>query len=140
VLRPALLLAVVALASGCGGSSDEESDESRTSQDGGTNLEIRVWPSGEDGPLTLWTLTCPAGGTLPDAARACERLEELGTRAFAPTPKDVVCAQIYGGPEVAEVTGTFEGRPVNARFTRIDACEMERWKRVEFLFARSGPT
>jgi hypothetical protein len=140
VLRFGVVCLIALLASACGGSGDEEGDDSRPSKEGGTNLEIRVWPSGQEGALTLWTLTCPAGGTLPDAAQACERLDELGAKAFAPTPKDVLCADIYGGPQVAEVTGTFEGRPVNARFTRTNSCEIERWKRVEFLFAQSGPT
>jgi hypothetical protein len=131
MLRAALLLAVVALACGCGGEEDSAGEESSGPA---TELEISVWASGMDGPVRSWTLECPPGGSLPNAEQACARLEALGDEAFKPLAKDIVCAQIYGGPEVAEVRGTFDGRPVDARFNRTNGCEMERWKRHEFLF------
>ncbi len=131
MLRLSLLLGMAILACGCARSTSE--GETGTTRPA-TDLEISVWRSGTDGPVQTWTLRCPDGGTLPGADEACDRLAELGDRAFAPTPRDVVCAQIYGGPQVAEVRGTFEDRPVAARFTRTDACETERWERVAFLF------
>jgi hypothetical protein len=81
----------------------------------------------------LWTLRCPAGGTLPRPPRACKRLDAID-HPFAPVPNGLACTQIYGDPQVAEVRGTFHGRPVNARFTRADGCEINRWNRVRFLF------
>jgi hypothetical protein len=142
VLRVGPLALLVLLASACGGNGDgDDGDGVRTPPPApATNLQIQIWPQGRDGPFTMWTLTCPGGGSLPNAEEACRRLSELGDRAFAPTPKDMACAEIFGGPQVAEVRGTFDGAPVQARFSRNDACEMERWKRVEFLFAESGPT
>jgi hypothetical protein len=131
VLRLSLLLGVAVIACGCARSTSEGETSAEAPA---TELEISVWRSGPDGPMQTWTLRCPGGGDLPRAADACERLAELGSRAFAPTPKDMVCAQIYGGPQEAEVRGTFEGRPVEARFSRRDACEIERWERVAFLF------
>jgi hypothetical protein len=100
-----------------------------------TDLRIAVWPSGPDGEGALaWRLRCdPVGGTLPRAAAACRRLRAL-ERPFAPVPKDVNCTQIYGGPQVARVTGTFARRRVWARFKRTDGCEIARWNRVRFLF------
>ena len=145
MIRIGPLALLVLFACACGGNGDADGgDGARTSPDEpATNLQIQIWPNGQDGqrsPFTLWTLTCPAGGSLPNPEEACRRLDELGNRAFAPTPGDVACAEIFGGPEVAEVRGTFRGDPVEARFSRNDSCEMERWKRVEFLFVRSGPT
>jgi hypothetical protein len=131
MLRIILLLGLTAFACGCARSTGEGDT---TTEAPATDLAISVWHSGMDGPVQNWTLQCPSGGTLPRAAEACERLAELGPRAFAPTPRDVVCAQIYGGPQVAEVRGTFEGRAVDTGFTRRDSCEMERWERVAFLF------
>ena len=55
-------------------------------------------------------------------------------RPFAPVPKGVACTQIYGGPQIAIVSGTFRGRRVWARFSRVDGCQTERWNRVRFLF------
>jgi hypothetical protein len=100
-----------------------------------TNLRITVWPQGpsEEG-AQVWRLRCgPAGGTLPRPGAACARLARL-ERPFAPVPKDMACTQIYGGPQVARVTGTFRGRRVWATFKRTDGCEIARWNRVRFLF------
>ncbi|MGH2922070.1 MAG: SSI family serine proteinase inhibitor, partial [Gaiellaceae bacterium] len=66
-------------------------------------------------------------------ARACRRLEAFD-RPFAPTPKNTACTLVYGGPQTAQVRGTFEGRRVNARFSRRNGCEIARWNRVRFLF------
>jgi hypothetical protein len=107
--------------------SEGEGDESGT-----TSLEISVTPGGE-APTKIWTLRCPDGGTLPDAAEACSKLESLDD-PFAPVPKDVACTEIYGGPQVADVRGTFQGRPVDAHFSRTNGCEIERWDKVQFLF------
>ncbi len=71
-----------------------------------TSLHITVWPNGADKPgKHEYTLRCaPAGGTLPHRATACRSLLRLRT-PFAPTPKGSACAQIYGGPQTALVTG-----------------------------------
>jgi hypothetical protein len=99
-----------------------------------TALEISVWVRGTDGPVRTWTLRCPPAGRQPAAARACSRLDALGEDAFKPVPHGVACAQIYGGPQVAEVRGSFRGRRIQARFSRQDACRIERWDRHAFLF------
>jgi hypothetical protein len=99
-----------------------------------TSLDIVIWPRGEPGPHRAWTLRCaPAGGTLPHAATACRKLLALRD-PFAPTPPDTACTQIYGGPQVARMTGTFRGRRVSTVFRRRDGCETARWNRVAFLF------
>jgi len=105
---------------------------------GSADLRIMVWPQGKDkGRSVSWTLRCdPTGGTLPQPARACRLLKSLRS-PFAPVPPTVACSQIYGGPQVALVRGTFQGRRVWATFTRTDGCQTERWNRVAFLF-RSG--
>ena len=103
------------------------------------DLRVTVWPEGpaSDARLT-WRLRCgPAGGTLPRAAAACRRLATL-ERPFAPVPKDIVCSQIFGGPQVARVTGTFERRRVWVTFKRTDGCEIARWNRHRFLFPGAG--
>jgi hypothetical protein len=38
-----------------------------------------------------------------------------------------MCTMLYGGPATAHVTGTWAGRPVDARFDRADGCEIARW-------------
>lgn len=100
-----------------------------------TSLHITVWPNGQGhAPKRSYTLTCaPSGGTLPHRASACRKLASLNA-PFAPTRKDLVCTEIYGGPQEALVTGRFRGSLVRARFSRKDGCEIGRWTRVRFLF------
>ena len=103
------------------------------------DLRITVWPQGPDEEgVRVWRLRCdPAGGTVPRPATACTRLAAI-ERPFAPVPKDVGCTQIYGGPQVARVVGTFRGRRIWATFKRTDGCEIARWNRVRFLFPGAG--
>ena len=101
-----------------------------------TDLRITVWPQGKgEGPALDWRLRCePVGGTLPRRAAACRALGDLEL-PFAPVPDNVVaCTQIYGGPQVARVIGTFRGRRIWATFKRNDGCEISRWNRHRFLF------
>jgi hypothetical protein len=95
-----------------------------------TSLTVTYWASGA-GKHATWTLRCgPAGGTVPEPRVACARLASGGRRLFAPVPKNAVCAQIYGGPQVALVVGVVQGRRVWARFARRDGCEIARWNRL----------
>ena len=100
-----------------------------------TTLQITVWPEGPDQPgKHVYTLRCaPAAGTLPRRVAACTKLMNQ-KRPFAPTPLNVACTDIYGGPQEALVTGRFRGGLVRAHFGRKDGCEIARWNRVQFLF------
>jgi Subtilisin inhibitor-like len=131
-VRLAALAFVVLLATGCSGRTMNDEDEGEGNAAPMTELEISVTPGGE-APTKIWTLRCPDGGTLPDAAEACEQLLKLDD-PFAPVPKNVACTLIYGGPQEADVRGTFRGRPVEAHFDRGNGCEIARWDKVAFLF------
>jgi Subtilisin inhibitor-like len=98
-------------------------------------LKITAWPKGRGtAGVKRWTLRCgPAGGSLPNAARACRSLASLKNR-FAPVPKGVACTEIYGGPAEAVVSGRYASRRVWARFSRTDGCQIDRWERHRFLF------
>jgi hypothetical protein len=101
---------------------------------GGTSLRIAYWPQGAEGAPHQWTLRCaPAGGSLPHPGRACRGLSRLSA-PFAPTPAGVACTMIYGGPQMARVTGTFRGHAVRTEFRRRNGCETARWDKVAFLF------
>ncbi len=97
-----------------------------------TSLRVTYW---EDGEVTsksvTWTLRCdPASGSLARPARACTRLAAGGVKLFAPLRKDMVCTELYGGPQRARVVGTVDGKRVWATFTRRDGCEIDRWQRI----------
>jgi hypothetical protein len=132
-VRIAVLAVVALVATGCMGRTANDEGESEAAPT--TSLDISVTPGGE-APTKLWTLRCPSGGTLPDAAQACEQLLQLDD-PFAPVPKGASCTQVYGGPQEADVRGIFRSRPVEAHFDRANGCEIARWNKVRFLFPTS---
>lgn len=83
---------------------------------------------GRDG---TYELRChPDGGSHPDVGKACATLDQRttwGKDPFAPVAPGTMCTMMYGGPATAHVTGTWAGRPVDARFDRADGCQVARW-------------
>ncbi|HEX6702927.1 MAG TPA: SSI family serine proteinase inhibitor [Gaiellaceae bacterium] len=138
-MRFAAALAVLAATPGLAAGSAPDRSGPALRVHGRTSLTIRVWPRGKRGATRAFTLRCrPAGGTLPHPGSACERLARI-QNPFAPVPTDVVCAQIYGGPQIASVRGVYRARRVQATFNRRSACEIARWDRVAFLFPLGSP-
>jgi hypothetical protein len=106
-------------------------------QSASTDLTI-VFNDGS-GSKKTWRLTCdPPGGTHPDPKAACRVLEANGAAALPPVPKDKACTQIYGGPETATISGSWQGNRVISRFSRNDGCQISRWKLMEGLLPRGG--
>ncbi|MFJ8536694.1 SSI family serine proteinase inhibitor [Streptomyces sp. NPDC093591] len=101
----------------------------------GDHLTVTVRNTGgSGGGDRTYELSChPAGGDHPDARGACAALDR-GTRwgrdVFAPPSQDGFCTMQYGGPATAHVTGTWAGRPVDARYDRSDGCQIARWDRL----------
>ncbi|MFD5894975.1 SSI family serine proteinase inhibitor [Streptomyces sp. NPDC060366] len=81
-----------------------------------------------------YELKCgPTGGTHPEARSACTRLDEFageGKDPFAPVPEGQMCTMQMGGPATARVTGTWQGRSVDATFSRKNGCEISRWQNL----------
>ncbi|MFD6923964.1 SSI family serine proteinase inhibitor [Streptomyces sp. NPDC059944] len=106
-------------------------------EDSGDRLTVTVHDAG-NGADGTYELDChPAGGSHPRAAEACDLLDgntTWGKDLFAPVPPDALCTMQYGGPATAHVTGTWAGRPVDARYDRTNGCEISRWNTmVPFL-------
>jgi Subtilisin inhibitor-like len=97
-----------------------------------TSLRITYWEdSAKPAESVTWTLRCdPARGSVAQPARACRKLAAGSVRLFAPTPKNAVCTEIYGGPQRARVVGTVNGKRIWATFTRSNGCEISRWQRI----------
>ena len=87
-----------------------------------------------------WTLRCePAGGTLRRPARACAKLRAGGAKLLAPLSPKAACTDIWGGPQVARVTGKFRTARVSASFDRTNGCQISRWDRlVPWLLPAGG--
>ncbi|MFF1919017.1 SSI family serine proteinase inhibitor [Streptomyces sp. NPDC058221] len=99
--------------------------------DGGTHLTVVVSGSGDPAADGRYELECePAGGSHPVAQQACDRLAQLPRESadpFAPVPRDAMCTQQFGGPATARVTGSWQGRSIDAAFDRTNGCEIARW-------------
>ncbi|MGW8361697.1 SSI family serine proteinase inhibitor [Streptomyces wedmorensis] len=103
---------------------------------GPDTLRVTVEKSGYPAADGTFELTCGerAAGDHPAAEDACKRLEQLaqeGANPFEEVPADALCTQVYGGPALAHVTGTWQGRKVDARFSRANGCEIPRWENLE---------
>lgn len=98
-----------------------------------SDLTITVTSDPGADPVT-WTLSCdPPGGTHPDPAGACAAVEAQRD-SFAGVPADMMCTQVYGGPETATITGQWKGKQIDASFRRTDGCEIARWDTLAVVF------
>ena len=79
-------------------------------------------------PAETWTLDCtaPRDSDHPDPEAACTALQGLED-PFAPLADDLVCTEIYGGPQEARVTGTWDGSPVDLTVLRSNGCHIAQW-------------
>lgn len=105
-----------------------------TAQDTETRLTVTVSESGNPAADGVFELECgPAGGSHPEAQRACDLLDEAaesGDNPFVATDRNAMCTQQAGGPAAARVQGTWQGEDVDARFSRANGCEISRWNNL----------
>lgn len=109
---------------------------------GDTSLQVTFKADAKSAPVVM-TLTCdPTGGNHPRAEQACASLaaaSQRGVDPFAAPPKDQICTFIYGGPQTADVQGTWKGAPVAASFSRTDGCQISRWDSIEPVLSPQPP-
>ena len=134
-------LAVLLSSAACGseqadGNSADKPSGTTSVQPSGTpadSLTVNVKAS-KEAPAKSWTLTCEKpGGDHPKAAQACAALAKA-ENPFKPIPQGQMCTKIYGGPAVATVKGTWQGKQIDTTFTREDGCQLHRWTQVAPLF------
>ncbi|MEU8757721.1 SSI family serine proteinase inhibitor [Streptomyces sp. NPDC048659] len=104
-------------------------------------LTVVVEKSGHAEADGTFRLECGGtpGGSHPAAENACKRLEQFavaGSDPFAPVPAGQSCTQQYGGPATAHVTGDWQGRRIDARFSRANGCEISRWENLRPVLPR----
>jgi hypothetical protein len=102
------------LIAGCG---DEREAEAPAPADA---LTVTIHPKGDGGPKRTRTVDCAADPT------SC-------AVPMAPTSPTTACTEIYGGPATATVTGTLDGKPVDAEFSLNNGCEISRWDKASAL-------
>jgi hypothetical protein len=128
VSRAAVACLLALAAAGCGGGDDGSQDAGAPAVD----LTVTLRPDGPDGEAQTHEIECEQVG--PGATTdVCKGLAGVKPAQLEPVPANVACTQIYGGPAVARVHGTLNGKPVDARFELSNGCEIERWDRNRAL-------
>jgi LysM repeat protein len=133
VWRTSLVVVVVAMASGCGGSGPASSPP--------TQLTIVKESGPTTGVLRSSTATLVCDGTASAtgflrgvAENACAFVRGgVITQVAANRRSRGLCAQVYGGPQHAHITGTAEGQRVDLTVTRTDSCGAADWQTLEPL-------
>jgi hypothetical protein len=129
-----LAVALAGLLVSCGGSGDALSPEAGVLA---ANLRVSVRPEGSGGPERFRRVECAVLGEDAIDPR-CRVLGGLEPRDLDPVPRRTACAQVYGGPATARVTGELRGVRVAVEFDLSDACEIARWRRNAALLGAPG--
>jgi hypothetical protein len=125
-----VLLGLALVAAGCG-----EDDGGASAPAPFADLHVTVDKDGDGGAgAKSVTVRC---GPASDS-RECAALAEMKASAFRPTAGTVACTEQYGGPQVATVKGTLHGKPVDARFSRTNGCEIARWNKAADVLGAAG--
>ena len=110
---------------------------------GNAELSITLLETAEAAPQTF-TLVCTGGTPAaeskhPSAAEACSTLKNSpAILSPAPTRTDQACTMQYGGPATAKVTGSVDGKEVNASFNRTDGCQIGLWDAAKSVLGSDG--
>ncbi len=102
-----------------------------------SNTSVAVTFTNKQGKTQKASLNCDqkpvvSTGFLKEekAASLCKTIKRLGASFGVQKEPDRICAQVFVGPERAHVTGRINGREVDVRFTRSNACEANDWDKV----------
>ncbi len=154
--RIATLISIVAvtalLAAACGDSTTDvgaASDDPTTTQAPTTTAEplgagpypiadltFAIHPDGVDSAATAdYQLSClgdtaTVTGDAPSSAGVmCLALNQLDVRALLTNgpAADRICTEIYGGPNVAVITGTLDSVDIDTVANRINGCAISDW-------------
>jgi hypothetical protein len=97
---------------------------------------------GASAPSTVLTVIVDSDGGGPAPAKrarvscADASCPKVPASAFQPVSRRRVCTDIFGGPQTASIEGSLRGKPVSARFSRRNGCEIARWEAASPLLDR----
>lgn len=127
-----LLLVPLLLLVACGGDDgggDDGDDGVRPGDALVADVLVVEQDLGDGSPPLRWTLECgdPPSGDHPDPQAACDHLADAAADPLAPLPPDQLCTEIYGGPQTARITGSWQGEQVDLQVGRTDGCAIAQW-------------
>jgi hypothetical protein len=123
------------LAAGCGEPSDGATPPGGGSKQADTvQIEVRARPNAEPQTATVRCGSAPeATGYITNASAACDAVAASKHVLIHGPPDNVMCTEIYGGPQQARITGTVDGQRVDLTVTREDGCAIALWDELEPL-------
>jgi Subtilisin inhibitor-like len=126
-MRLLLLAPATLLLAGCG-AGDGAASDAATSPGAAERTLVVDYDAGDGTPAQRFTLFCgdAAQGDHPEPAAACARVLRMDT-PFEPLPDDRICTELFGGPQTARVTGTWQGDEVDVQLSREDGCAIAQW-------------
>lgn len=107
------------------------------------NLVVSYKPTATS-PVTRFSLVCSGSiitGTHPNKRSICNFLKKNKSNSIyllSSPLKDMMCTEIYGGPEVATIMGNYNGRKVNTKYSRTNGCTISRWQEAMVFFTFPG--
>ncbi len=132
-----LMVLVVVLASACGdeGAVPSEPDTASTTSPGSRGVSLTIdagsleLPDARSASVRTVSGAVEVVGYLddPDAVASGLANAAIVARLVDGPATDVACTEQYGGPDVAHVVGTIDGRLVDTRFHRADGCGIADW-------------
>jgi hypothetical protein len=129
------LIAAVALRAGCGEDDEPAAPSAPAEPAALADLKVVVDRDGTDAkPPRRVAIICNS----PEDSPGCKALSQVKPETFEPTPGDVACTQQFGGPETATVKGTLRGEPIDAKFSRVNGCEISRWRDAAAILDAAG--
>lgn len=129
VVALACLTAIAA--AGCGASDEESASVPPRLAD----LTVTVDPDGTGAKKARRSVVqCDSAAD----SRACRQLADIKPKTFQPVSGKIACTELYGGPQVATVKGTLRGETIDAKFSRVNGCEISRWNDAAGLLGAAG--
>lgn len=128
-----------------GAGSGPATNPESTPDEGSFDIELHITVTPQPGAepqeyiLQCDGTTASDASNVPQPDEACALMEESAQALFFTKPDPTLqCTQQYGGPQKATVTGSINGRPVEAKFARTNGCEISRWNAMEPILGAGG--
>lgn len=132
------LVAVGVAMAACGdASADDDPISPTTTPIGGPYpvADLSIVVQHQDRPTIEYRVTCLGdaatiiGDVDVDEQAACLALagSDVSARLIEGPPADQICTEQYGGPDIAAITGTIDGQPVDTTVERTNGCGISDW-------------